>query len=106
MPTKQVKEVMTNLIVMEGAEGREECHCLPGARRPAEDHWLVFLEPGEEEGLVADGVQGWHDDLRGSDLVCLHLDLGYLVGPGSPVPLHFHLTTIHELFIWHKFIIY
>ena len=45
----------------------------------------MVCQPGVEQRLVADRVEGGDDDVWRGDLVGLHLHLGDLVGPRKPV---------------------
>lgn len=51
----------------------------------------MFSQPSVEEGLVADGVQSWHHDVRGRHLVRLHFDLRHLGLPRGPFSTDGHL---------------
>ena len=75
------------LKVRQSSECREECHCLSRSRRSTEDHGLVFSQPGVEQGLVANSVQGRNHNVRRTNLMGLHLDFGHLVVPLSPFSL-------------------
>ena len=65
------------------------------SRWPAEDHWLVFGQPGVEEGLMADSVQGGHHNVRGTNLMGLNLYLRNFVIPLSPLTLD---RNLHKWF--------
>ena len=75
------------LEVGQGAQRAEERHRLPGSRRAAQHHRLVFSKPRVEEGLVPHGVDGGDDDVGGGHLVGLHLHLGHARRPRHPVAL-------------------
>lgn len=66
------------LHVWQGPEGTEEGHGLAGPRGATQDQRLMLSQPGVQEGFMADRVQGWHNDIRGCHLVCLHFNLRYL----------------------------
>ena len=48
---------------------------------------IVLGQPGVEEGLMADSVQGGHHNVRGTNLMGLNLYLRNLVVPLSPLTL-------------------
>ena len=75
------------LKVRQSSECRKECHSLSRSRWPTEHHWLVFGQPGVEERLMADSVQGGYHNVRGTNLMGLNLYLRYLVVPLSPLTL-------------------
>lgn len=81
------------LHVGQGPEGAEEGHGLAGPRGAAQDQGLVLGQPSVQEGFVADGVQGRHDDVRGRHLVGLHFDLRHLGLPRRPLSTDGHLDT-------------
>ena len=54
-------------------------------------HRFMFSQPGVEQGLVPDSVQGGHHHVGGGHLVRLHLNLGHLGAPGHPITGHGHL---------------
>ena len=83
------------LKVRQSSESREECHSLSRSRWPTEHHWLVLGQPGVEEGLMADSVQRGHHNVRGTNLMGLHLNLGNLVVPLSPLTLD---RNLHKSF--------
>ena len=86
---------MPYLKVRQSSESREECHSLSRSRWPTEDHWLVLGQPGVEEGLMADSVQGGHHNVRGTNLMGLNLYLRNLVIPLSPLTLD---RNLHKWF--------
>lgn len=87
------------LKVRQSSESREECHSLSRSRWPTKHHGLVLGQPGVEEWLMADSVQGRHHNVRGTNLMGLHLYLGNLVVPLSPLTLDRHL---HKWFTKHN----
>ena len=48
---------------------------------------VAFLSSSEQKFNFEESMMVWPE----TDLVCLHLDLGHLGGPGHPVPGHRHL---------------
>ena len=82
---------MPYLKIRQSSESGEECHSFSRSRWPTEHHWLVLGQPGVEERLMADSVQGGNHNVRGTNLMGLHLYLRYLVVPLSPFTLNCHL---------------
>ena len=91
------------LKVRQSSESREECHSLSRSRWPTKHHGLVLGQPGVEEWLMADSVQGRHHNVRGTNLMGLHLNLGNLVVPLSPLTLdrnlHKRFTEIKNIML-------
>ena len=75
------------LKVRQSSKCGKECHSLSRSRWSTEDHWLVLGQPGVEERLMADSVQGRHHNVRRTNLMSLNLNLGNLVIPLSPLTL-------------------
>ena len=80
------------LKVRQCPECREECHSLSRSRWSTEDHGLVLSQPGVEERLMVNSVQGRNHNVRRANLMGLHLNLRHLVVPLGPLSLDGNLN--------------
>ena len=81
------------LHIRQGSESTEKCHGFSRSGWTTKDKRFMLSQPCVEQALMPHCINGRDDNIRGSNLMCLHFNLRYFGLPGCPLPIQSYLEN-------------